>query len=57
VSAVSKARRGLYRWARILGDAEAAEKGPSAYARRRLRRSVYREEGKLTRRLFRKLGL
>jgi hypothetical protein len=36
-------RSQLYRAARDLGNVEAAEKGPSAYGRRVVRRKVYRQ--------------
>jgi len=43
-------RSQLYRAARDLGDLEAAEKGPGAYAKRRIRRKVYvRSNGALGR--------
>lgn len=54
---MSTTRSALYRAARILGDVEAAQKGPSAYARRRARRIVYRNTGQLGRRISRVLGL
>jgi hypothetical protein len=50
-------RRNLYKSARILGDIQASEKGPAAYAKRRARRTVYRTEGRWTRKLLRSLGL
>jgi hypothetical protein len=54
---MSQARRSLYRWARLLGDLEAAEKGPGPLGRRLVRKAVYRRTGGLTRRLLRSLGL
>ncbi len=54
---MSSLRRNLYRTARILGDIEAAEKGPAAYGRRRVRRAVYRSEGRWTRQILRAMGL
>jgi hypothetical protein len=54
---VSRQRSWLYRSARFLGDVEAAEKGPSAYAKRRVRRKVYATTNGLTRRLLRALRL
>lgn len=50
-------RRNLYRGARILGDIQAAEKGPAPVAKRRVRRTVYRTEGRWTRKVLRSLGL
>jgi hypothetical protein len=54
---MSKLRRALYRDARILGDIEAAEKGPTSYAKRRIRRKVYARQGSLTLKILRALGL
>lgn len=51
------ARSQFYRAARILGDVQAARKGPEAYAKRRARRVVYRQTGQLGRRISRTLGL
>ena len=39
---MSRTRRSLYRWARLFGDVEAAEKGPNSYAKRVIRKRVYR---------------
>jgi hypothetical protein len=50
-------RSQLYRAARDLGNVQAAEKGPSSYARRVARRKIYATSGGLTRRLTRSLGL
>lgn len=47
----------LYRAARASADVRAAEKGPRAVGKRVVRKTVYREEGRVTRRLFRGLGL
>jgi hypothetical protein len=47
----------LYRLARASTDARAASKGPGSYARRQVRRIVYRREGWMTRKLFRSIGL
>ncbi len=44
----------LYRLARASATGRSIRKGK--YPQRVVRRSVYREEGKLTRRLFRNLG-
>lgn len=54
---MSKLRRNLYRAARDLGDVEAAAKGPKALGKRVGRREIYREEGKLTRRLLKMFKL
>jgi hypothetical protein len=40
-----------------MGDVEAAERGPNAFASRMVRRRVYRASGTTTRRLLRMLGL
>jgi hypothetical protein len=50
-------RSQLYRAARDLGNIEAAEKGPSAYGKRIVRRKVYRSTNGLTGRFLRKRGL
>ena len=54
---MSRARRSSYKLGRILGDVEALEQGPTAYAKRRVRRKVYAKTNGLTRRLLRALGL
>jgi hypothetical protein len=54
---VSKLRRALYRDARILGDVEAAAKGPGAYARRRARKVAYRKGNGFLRVLLRAIRL
>lgn len=46
----------LYRSARLLGNVEAAEKGPGAYARRTVRRKVYRKINGLLAKFLRGLG-
>lgn len=56
------ARRGsltdiLYRLARASATGRAASRGPSSLAKRAVRRRVYREEGKATRRIFKSFGL
>lgn len=50
-------RSQLYRMARDMGNAQAAARGPGAYAKRVVRRRVYRGTTGLTRRLLRGLGL
>ncbi len=50
-------RSQLYRDARILGDVEAASRGPGAYAKRSARRGAYRASSSLTRSFMRSLGL
>ena len=50
-------RSQLYRSARILGDLEAASRGPSAYGKRVVRRAAYRKSGSLTRQLLRAFKL
>jgi len=50
-------RSEMYRGARILGNLEAAERGPSAYAKRVARRKVYAKTNGATRKFLRSLGL
>ena len=50
-------RSQLYRVARDLGNVQAAEKGPSSYAKRVARRKIYAKSSGLDRRLIRSLGL
>ena len=50
-------RSQLYRDARIRGNVEAAIKGPGAYAKRTVRRKVYKQTNKITRNLLRGFGL
>ncbi len=50
-------RSQLYRDARILGDVDAASRGPGAYAKRYARRGAYRASSSLTRTFMRSLGL
>jgi hypothetical protein len=50
-------RSQLYRDARILGNIEAAEKGPTSYGKRIVRRKVYAKTNGLTRKFLRSLGL
>lgn len=40
-----------------MGDVDAAAKGPVPLGKRLARKTVYREEGKLTRRILRGFGL
>jgi hypothetical protein len=47
----------LYRLARASATGRAARKGPGSLAKREVRRQVYREEGKVTRRFFKGFGL
>jgi hypothetical protein len=47
----------LYRAARVLGNVQAAEKGPVSYGKRVARRSVYRQTNRATGSLLRALGL
>lgn len=49
-------RSQLYRAARDLGNVQAAAKGPGAYARRTVRRGVYRKTNGLLGKLLRGLG-
>lgn len=50
-------RSQLYRGARDLGNLEAAEKGPTAYGKRVVRRKVYRSSNGFLSKLLRKGGL
>jgi len=50
-------RSQLYRAARDLGNVQAAERGPTSYAKRVARRKIYATTNGLTRRLTRSLGL
>lgn len=54
---MSKARSTLYRLARGLGDVEAAAKGPKPLAKRLVRKAVYRNTNRSTRRILRIFGL
>lgn len=47
----------LYRSARLLGNVEAASKGPGSYAKRYARRKVYAKSMGLTQKFLRSLGL
>ena len=47
----------LYRLARDSANVRAARGGPGSYAKRVVRRRVYRREGTLTRRIFKGFGL
>ena len=49
-------RSQLYRSARLLGNVQAAERGPGAYVRRTVRRKVYRKANGLLGKLLRGLG-
>jgi hypothetical protein len=48
-------RSQLYRAARDLGNVEAADKGPTAYGKRVIRRKVYRSTNKVTGSFLRRL--
>lgn len=50
-------RSQLYRDARIMGNIEAAAKGPGAYAKRYARRKTYAKTNAATRVFLRSLGL
>lgn len=45
----------LYRMARASATGRAARRGPQDLAKREVRKAVYREEGKATRKLFRSI--
>jgi hypothetical protein len=50
-------RSELYLGARLLGDFQAAEKGPTAYGRRLVRKQAYRRTNGLLAMILRDLGL
>ena len=50
-------RSQLYRAARDMGNVEAAEKGPTSYGKRVVRRKAYAKSAGLTRRLLKGVGL
>jgi hypothetical protein len=50
-------RSSLYRSARVLGNIQAAERGPLPYAQRIARRKVYATTNGMTRRVLRQMGL
>ncbi|WP_156144273.1 hypothetical protein [Sinomonas humi] len=50
-------RSDLYRAARVLGDVQAAERGPGALGKREVRKAAYRRSGSLTGAFLRALGL
>lgn len=52
---MSRTRSNLYRWARLLGDVEAVKKG--RYPQRVVRKAVYRNTNRTTRRVLRIFGL
>lgn len=54
---MSKIRREGYRALSILGDVEAAERGPAPLAKRLIRKRVYRHVGRGTRSVLRSFGL
>lgn len=47
----------MYREARMLGNVQAAARGPLPFAKRYARRKVYAKSNILTRRMLRDLGL
>jgi len=50
-------RSNLYRAARILGNVQAAEKGPTSYAKRVARRKVYRSTNRAVGKFLKGIGL
>jgi len=50
-------RSEMYRTARIMGDVEAMQQGPTAYGKRVLRKRMYRRSNSATRQLLRMVGL
>ena len=57
VSRERSLRSQLYRDARIMGNVQAAAKGPGAYAKRYVRRKSYAKTNAATRAILRSLGL
>lgn len=57
VSRERSLRSQLYRDARIMGNLQAAAKGPGAYAKRYARRKTYAKTNAATRTILRSLGL
>lgn len=47
----------LYRAARLSADMRAAARGPVPYAKRQVRKTVYRKQGTWTRAFLKSLGL
>jgi hypothetical protein len=50
-------RSSLYRDARLLGDLQAASRGPLSFSRRYARRRAYSTSSAMTRRILRSAGL
>lgn len=50
---LNEVRSALYRSAQVIGDIEAASRGPEAVARRAMRRLLGKATGKVLRKLFR----
>jgi hypothetical protein len=50
-------RSQMYRAARDLGNVEAAEKGPTSYGKRVVRRKAYAKTNSITRQILRAFGL
>lgn len=50
-------RSSLYRAARLLGDVQAAQKGPVSYGKRLARKSAYRRGGGSLSKVLRRMGL
>jgi len=57
VSRERSLRSQLYRDARIMGNVQAAAKGPGAYAKRYVRRKSYAKTNAATRAILRSFGL
>ena len=57
MTTLNQARRTAYHVARALGDVQAARRGPTAYARRVVRRHAYRTWNSLLRSLLKGAGL
>ena len=56
--AMSRTRSSLYRWARLLGDVESIEKGgANGYAKRLVRKRVYRATNRTVARALRQAHL
>ncbi len=50
-------RQFLYRAARLVGDVEAASRGPGAYGKRLVRKAIWKQVGRGTQRATRRIGL
>lgn len=56
-STLGQLRSVLYRSARVLGDVQAAKKGPSSYGKRLVRKAAYRTTNRALGKALRGFGL